>query len=89
MKHKSMKDLNPEQKNEAMRLILINQLERQMKKTLKELKSMKPAVIKAERKYERLVQRYNMTKQYFDSYVKKRDSLFLELTKSELNKQGV
>lgn len=79
----------PALKEETIKLMVINNLERQMKKLLKQKKSLMPAIVKAQRKYKRLVDNYHLIDGYFQGYVKKRDSMMEELSKSRLNKQVV
>jgi len=81
--------MTDEEKYQMVSLMIMHNLEKDMKTYIQNLKSLRPALIKAQRKYEHLIEKYRITKTYLEASEKKRDILLQELTKSSLNKESV
>lgn len=89
MRHKSKKDMTKEQKQEYLLMMVMHSIEKNMKQLVEQLKSLKPAVNKSAKKYQRLFDQYKVASESLTAYTNQRDQLLLKLHKSELNKEGV
>jgi len=89
MRHKSKKNMSDKEKQQQITMMVMHNLEKNMKESIKELRSLKPAVIKASAKYQRLVEKYKVVNDTLLACESQRDQLLLKLSKSQLNKESV
>jgi len=89
MRHKSKRDMTEEEKQEMITMMIMHNIEKNMKGLVGQLKSLKPAVNKAATKYQRLFDKYKIASESLTAYTKQRDTLLLKLSKSQLNKESV
>jgi len=89
MRHKSKKNMSDKEKQEAITMMVMHNLEKNMKALIQQLKSLKPAVNKAGLKYQRLFDQYKLSSESLTAYTNQRDQLLLKLSKSQVNKEGV
>lgn len=83
------KGVSNEQINRLQKMVVMARIEKMMREYIKIIKRLRPDYEKASRKARRIGESIDRNQYYLDSLIKRRDSLYQELSNKDLNKESV